>query len=130
MVVRNILQDKRDTYAVQISKLNSYSIVTHKYNLLSKADALLWAVKMIKKGQYATIVKLPNKYYYNASRYVRGNSQSVNAYELGETVGIVRLLPNGVPVVVDGEDEYMYLISDSGRAIRKTKSIWERASRT
>ncbi len=125
MVVKNVLQDKRNTYAVQISKLNSYGIITHKYNLLSKADALLWAAKMVKKGQYATIVKLPNKYYWNAGRYVRGNSQSVNAYELGDTVGTVRLSATEYPVFVDANDEYMYLISPRGTLTNKRKSIWK-----
>ena len=129
MVVKNVLQGKKNTYAVQISKLNGYGIITHKYNLMSKADALLWAAKMVKKGQYATIVKLPNKYYWNAGRYVRGNSQSVNAYELGDTVGVVRICTTGYPVFVDANDEYMYIISPRGTLTNKMKSIWKDAGK-
>lgn len=129
MAVKDVLQDKRNTYAVQISKLNSYGIITHKYNLLSKTDALLWAAKMVKKGQYATIVRLPNKYYWNASKYVKGHAQSVNAYELGDTVGIVRLSTTEYPVFVDANDEYMYLISPRGTLTNKRKSIWKDAGK-
>lgn len=129
MAVKNVLQDKRNTYAVQISKLNTYRIVTHKYNLLSKADALLWAAKMVKKGQYATIVKLPNKYYWNASKYVRGHVQSVIAYEVGDTVGTVRLSTTEYPIFIDANGEYMYLVSPRGTLTNKRKSIWKDAGK-
>lgn len=116
-------------YGVQISKLGDYGIITNKYNFRTKAEAVLWAAKMVKKGQYATVVKFPNKYYRKASEYVSETLPSVLAYERGEIVGQVRLLPAGIPVIVDTKDAYMYFISNAGRAVGKTRSIWKDATK-
>lgn len=116
-------------YGVQISKLNSYKIVTSRYNFTRKADALLWAAKMVKKGQYATIVKYPNKYYEKASKQILNDSLYTISYERGDTVGTVRLSTTEYPVFVDADDEYMYLISPRGTLTNKRKSIWKDAGK-
>lgn len=110
------------TYGVQISKIGNYDIVTHKYNFLNKSDALNWAKKYTKVNQYATIVKLPNKYYDKAGEYTRESSQTVLAYERGTQIGILRWY-NGVAYLVH-DDKEMWTVNDNGRLVNKTKSIW------
>lgn len=110
------------TYGVQISKLGNFDIVTHKYNFLNKSDALIWAKKYTKVNQYATIVKLPNRYYDKAGKYTRESSQTVLAYERGTQIGILRWY-NGVAYLVH-DDKEMWTVNDNGRLVNKTKSIW------
>lgn len=117
-----ILDELPYTYGVQISKLGNYDIVTHKYNFLNKADALIWAKKYTRANQYATIVKLPNRYYYKAGEYTRESTQTVLAYERGTQVGILRWY-NGVAYLVH-DDKEMWAVNDNGRLVNKTKSIW------
>ena len=112
-------------YGVQISKLDSYKIITQKYNFVRKAEAILWAVRMVHKGQYATIIKYPNKYYKNASRSVASDSLYVISYERGDVVGTVRKDSLGYPRFVDDSEDYMYFISPKGVPIRKARSIWD-----
>lgn len=114
-------------YGVQISRLGSYKIITQKYNFTKKSDVLLWAAKMVKKGQYATIVKYPNKYYEKANKQILNDSLYTISYERGDTVGTVRLNNLGYPVFVDGGDEYMYIISPKGTLTHKMRSAWDYA---
>lgn len=116
------------TYGVQVSIIGKYNIVTQKYNFISKIEATKWAMKNTRLNQYATLIKMPNKYWENAGRHTRGHSQSVLAYERGQEVGTFRWY-NGKPYVVDDMDEYMSPVLESGRLGKKIPSVWSDADK-
>lgn len=122
------LSEVAQTYGVQVSKVNRYDIITQKYNFVSKIEATKWAMKNTRPNQYATLIKMPNKYWENAGRITRTDLLSVTAYERGQTVGTFRWY-NGKPYVVDDGDEYMSPVLESGRLGKKVPSVWSDASK-
>ena len=122
------LSEVAQTYGVQVSRVNKVDIITNKYNFISKIEATKWAMKNTRPNQYATLIKMPNKYWENAGRHTRGHLQSVLAYERGQDVGTFRWY-NGKPYVVDDMDEYMSPVLESGRLGKKIPSVWSDADK-
>ena len=68
--------------------------------------------------QYASIFKVLNKYYKNASRNTEQLSYHVLAYEQGIGYGTVRQSPIG-PILIDEGRDYFYRINAEGRLYDK-----------
>lgn len=110
---------KQYVYGVQISNVGHGKIGSSRYNFPTKTEAVRWAVKNTGPKQYASVFKVLNKYYYNASEYTKEYSYHVLAYEKGIDCGTVRQSPVG-PILIDDSGEYFYRINAEGRLVGKT----------
>ena len=113
------IYNRQYIYGVQISNVGNSKIGSSKYNFKTKTEAVRWAVKNTGLKQYASIFKVLNKYYRDASEYTREYSYHVLAYEKGIGYGIIRHSPIG-PILIDESGDWFYRISDEGRLYGKT----------
>lgn len=106
-------------YGVQISNVGSAKIGSAKYNFPTKTEAVKWAVKNTGRKQYASIVRVLNKYYKDASYNTKHLGYHTIAYESGIGFGTVRQSPIG-PLLIDESEDYFYRINEDGRLYGKT----------
>ncbi|MBQ1293307.1 MAG: hypothetical protein IIY21_04670 [Clostridiales bacterium] len=113
------LYDRQYIYGVQISNVGGAKIGSSRYNFPTKTEAVRWAVKNTGPRQYASVFKVLNKYYRDASEYTKHYSYHVLAYEKGIGYGVIRQSPVG-PILIDESEEYFYRINAEGRLVGKT----------
>lgn len=116
--VRDI-QNRQYIYGVQISNIGDATIRTSRYNFPTKTEAVKWAVRNTGPKQYASVFKVLNKYYKNASRDTKYYSYHVLAYERGIGYGTIRQSSIG-PILIDDSYDYFYRINADGRLVGKT----------